>query len=269
MSSYATLWIRASFLTIALFCPLFPLRAAVDAEVDVLVAVTVSEAGKKVERPSKQKPVYYIPIIAGYHEEGKIVAGEKVPNREDVLKRVHRSLAKEGYLFDPTLKNKPSLLICLEWGSINPLTSEMTLDASSSSSEESSTENTVVDFNRNERARYLTGNIASELESMPTGPRDKVLTALSDDRYFFILTAYDFSEARMNRKKTPLWRARMSAASQGVDLAAVIPALLESGAPYFGRETVIPQFKQNAIAPNGEVRIGESQVISTEAPRKD
>jgi hypothetical protein len=48
-------------------------------DTDVNVVVDMTDEGKKVAPPTKEKPAFYFPVVAGYREEGAIVAGEKKP----------------------------------------------------------------------------------------------------------------------------------------------------------------------------------------------
>jgi hypothetical protein len=49
-----------------------------------------------VPQPTPDHPVDYAPIIAGSHEEGQIVGGEKEPKRTDVLRLLCNALNREG-----------------------------------------------------------------------------------------------------------------------------------------------------------------------------
>lgn len=48
-------------------------------ETDVNVVVDLTEAGRSVAPPTKEKPAFYYPVLAGYRESGSLVAGENSP----------------------------------------------------------------------------------------------------------------------------------------------------------------------------------------------
>jgi hypothetical protein len=56
-----------------------------------------------------------------------------------------------------------------------------------------------------------------------------------------------------------LWRATMSLPTYGTDLAESLPALMKAGAPFFGRETGLPQHVTQPLVPPGKVEIGPAK----------
>src|SRR6185436_15945768 len=76
--------------------------AAVSQKAEVIVNIDMTADGKKVERPTPDKPAYYVPVILGYHTGGEIVAGEKPPSRAEVIRQLGKALAKEGYVLQAT-----------------------------------------------------------------------------------------------------------------------------------------------------------------------
>src|SRR4051812_37508137 len=61
---------------------------------DVLVYSTISDAGQKVVPPSPDKPVYYVSVAGGFHQEGPSVArddAEKV-TADQVLGPLRKAL---------------------------------------------------------------------------------------------------------------------------------------------------------------------------------
>jgi len=102
--------------------------------------------------------------------------------------------------------------------------------------------------------------------------RNDILQNARDDRYFAIVSAYDFAAAKEKKKKL-LWQAKMSTPSNRVSLAEVIPGLIAAGGPHFGRETKLPESVTAPIAKEGIVEIGTPTVVDDSAkpaapPRK-
>ena len=64
---------------------------------DVNVIGDMTEAGHKLAPVSRERPVYYAPIVIGYRAEGDVSAGEKPPPKEETLARLAQALAERGY----------------------------------------------------------------------------------------------------------------------------------------------------------------------------
>lgn len=188
----------------------------------VVVVGDVTEMGKKLTPPDAQHPIHYFPLVAGYKELGAVVAGEKVPEKNVVLHTLAKELAKRHYLV-MTAEHPPEQLLVFWWGSMNPQ---------------------IEDFGSNDPADQVFFNeremlaLVGAYKSTGIAPwqSDDLWTAARDDRYFIILMAFDFAAARQRQKKL-LWMAKMSTESVGTSLPDVIPALVASGGPAFGRDT--------------------------------
>jgi len=90
-------------------------------------------------------------------------------------------------------------------------------------------------------------------------------------RYFIWLSAYDFKDwmehyqawqahqAAPGRVKRPmlLWEVHVSTELEGHNLEEVLPALITTAAPMFGRETRYPQLVMAPAVPLGHVEVGE------------
>lgn len=219
-----------------------------DRTCSVNVNVSVTEAGRKVTPPTPEHPAYYYPVLAGWREEGAVEAGEKAPRKEALIKPLARVLAAQGYLVVGTHTPPPTLLLVLHWGSINP-------DMDETMDDEGNTWQQVL----NERQMLaLVGG--STLNALDLGfERDEVMQAAHEDRYFVVVSAFDFADAT-KKKKTLLWRARMSTPSAGVVMADVVKAMVESGGPYFGRSTTRPLWVEAPVR-QGRVDVGELIVV--------
>ncbi len=188
----------------------------------VIVVGDVTADGKKLEPPSAANPVYYLPVVVGYKEMGAVVAGEKVPVKNEVLRTLAVALAKQHYLVMDAA-HPPEQVLVFWWGSMNP---EIQDFGSNDPTEQ-------VFFNEREMLALVGAHKADRLARWD---QDDLRTAARDDRYFVILMAFDFAASRQRQKKL-LWMARMSTEATGTDLPSVIPALAASGAPAFGRDT--------------------------------
>jgi len=91
---------------------------------------------------------------------------------------------------------------------------------------------------------------------LPSPERD-LLDLAQDDRYFVIVSAYDF--AALTRRETKLlWRLKVSTRSPGESMAEALPALLSGGAPYFGRHLTDMQTLKAPLFPAGPAATGAS-----------
>jgi hypothetical protein len=217
-------------------------------DVDVNVVVDLTPDGRKVPPPSKEHPAYYYPVMAGYRERGSLVAGEKSPPATPIAKLLAKALAAQGYLVMGAKTPNPSLILVFTWGYMNPQVDDIGDDENPE----------TIFWNQKEMLALVGGNT---LKNLNLGfERDDVLQAAREDRYFVVVTAYDF-EAAKEKKKKPLWQAKMSTPSNRVSLAEVLPAMISSGGPHFGRETARPKSVTAPVARQGRVEVGTPTVV--------
>lgn len=220
----------------------------------VVVVGDLSPVGKKLTPPDAAHPVYYFPLPIGYKEVGATYAGEKPPpEKNGVSHTLAVALAKQHYLL-MTPEHPPTQLLVFWWGSMNP---EIQDFGSSDPTEQ-------VFFNKREMMA-LVG--AYKLDA-PFGARvDDVKAAATQDRYFVVVMAFDYAAATKHQKQL-LWMAKMSTAGHGTDLAAVIPALMASGAPAFGRDTQPDIVDSANLLKEGTVNIAPLEVKETVPEKK-
>lgn len=246
---------------LALWAALAPARAESSNRAEIAINVSMTAQGRAVPRPTPETPVYYVPIVVGFQEKGRVIAGEKAPEPEEVLKQLQQALAREGYRFSLDIKqHPPTLLLAFEWGYLNPLIGEVGVDVTTAT-ESSAGEMTTVNLTAREMLQLVAGEDTTKMQGMPSAVLDRIFQAANDDRYFMVVTAFDLDAARRNEKKL-LWRARMSTMRDGVWLPEVIPAFLAAGAPHFGRETGLPAWKTFPIR-EGKVILHELQVLDS------
>ncbi|HET7535795.1 MAG TPA: hypothetical protein VFJ90_05025 [Candidatus Didemnitutus sp.] len=95
---------------------------------------------------------------------------------------------------------------------------------------------------------------------------DDLKSDIEEERYYVIVSAYDFRTAVHDGKRKLLWATRMSIRAQGNRFDERLAAMLANADGYFGRNSkeLIRQYQ------NGHVDIGEMKVVGTEpaAPAK-
>ena len=239
---------------------------------DVVANAELTEEGRQARRPTPGHPIYYVPVIHGWHESGKIVAGEEPPKRADVLRHLAQALAKEGYILQALRPDAnttvPSVIIHIAWGYMNPDVVETgALDVSTSDGgsmapaglRSDPTQSTAADFNANDMVTLVAGSTLARQPTLSQADWDKLSAAVGEGRYFIIVSAYDFAASVKGEQKL-LWCTRMSTARQGVWMSDVVPALVATGASLFGRQTDVPTWKSYAVR-EGRVDLGELKVL--------
>ncbi|MBC7367310.1 MAG: hypothetical protein H7343_10965 [Undibacterium sp.] len=222
-----------------------------DANVNVVVDMT--DEGKKFAPPTKEKPAFYFPVVGGYREEGAIVAGDKKPPTNPVAHLLARALAAQNYYVMGNKTPAPTLLLVFHWGYMNPQIDD--------NPDPDNPQKTF--WNQREMLALVAGNTLKNVSQFGYEHED-ILQAAQDERYFVIVSAYDF-KAATEKKKVLLWRAKMSTPSNRVSLAEVLPSMITAGGPRFGRETKLPESVTAAIAKEGKVEVGTPTVV--EDPR--
>jgi hypothetical protein len=112
-------------------------------------------------------------------------------------------------------------------------------------------------------------HINVHLNSSPV--MERFLEMARTPRYFIWLSAYDFKDwmehyqawhehkgaTGRNQRPKLLWEAHVSTELAGHTLEEVLPALINTAAPMFGRETRFPQLVMAPAVPLGHVEVGQ------------
>ncbi|MSU68365.1 MAG: hypothetical protein CK548_08750 [Opitutia bacterium] len=218
-------------------------------DADVNVVVDMTEAGRKISPPTKEKPAFYYPVLAGYRESGSLVAGEKSPPPTPVAKLLAKALAAQHYYVMGTKTPAPTLILVFHWGYMNPQIDDTGDDENPQQ----------IFWNQKEMLALVAGNTVKNVGAFGSD-REDILQNMRDDRYFVIVSAYDFDAAK-EKKKVLLWQAKMSTPSNRVSLAEVIPSMITAGGPRFGRETKLPESVTAPLAKEGKVEVGTPVVV--------
>jgi len=241
-----------------------PVRlAAREPKWSVNVNVTLTEEGKKIDRPTLERPAYYRTLVIGYREEGKVDAGEKPPAVDKVVSLLSKALVQEGYVESKSGKTpSPSLLLCYHWGTANPnITRVEGIDPQSGK---------VVKLDTFLNQDNMIALVSGGRGKLPTEPLDvndkNAQQEATEERYFVIVTAYDYHTAVVEKKKKLLWIARISAPSvKAASLEAGLPSLIDTAAPFFGREAMPPQHLSVPVMREGKVDVG-TPTVRPDAP---
>jgi hypothetical protein len=230
-----------------------------------VVAVTDTTPAGALRRPiSPASPAYYSAVSAGYRDFGGIIAGEKIPPKDDVLKTISNVLAKQGYL-PATTEHPPTLLLFWTWGTMNT-------DRMYSFSPDD-TEGRQV--NRQQLLRFMGAYKLGLVSKEPGGFQENMFLSetlfrdadsemisdlASEDLYVAAISAYDYSAAT-RQQKVLLWTTKISCPSRGLAMKETLPAMLALAAPYIGRETAKPVTVKATDKFKPDVKIGDPKVV--------
>lgn len=239
---------------------LFPNR-----DVEVITVTDTTPAGLLRRPATPANPIYYQAVSAGYRDFGGIIAGEKIPPKEEVMKAIAKVLAKQGYL-PGTTAHPPSVILIWTWGTLN---TDREFSANPDDTE-------GRQINRSQLLRFMgaykLGLISKEPGAsfqneylMPgTLFRDadsELIYELSrEDLYVAAISAYDYAAALEN-KKVLLWTTKISCPSLGLALPETLPAMLALAGPHIGRETAKPVSIKATDKFKPEVKIGDPTVV--------
>lgn len=230
-----------------------------------VIAVTDTTPVGALRRPvSPASPAYYAAVSAGYRDFGGIVAGEKIPPKDEVLKTIARVLAKQGYL-PASDDHPPTLLLVWAWGTMN--TDRMY------SFNPDDTEGRQI--NRNQLLRFLGAYKLGLISKEPNGFQQDLLLPgalfrdadsemisdlATEDLYVAAISAYDYAAA-VQQQKSLLWMTKISCPSRGLAMPQTLPAMLALAGPYIGRETAKPVSVKATEQFKAEVKIGDPTVV--------
>ena len=245
---------------------LTPLSFSRDPRLDTVVVAEMTAASAKLVRPTPDQPVYYVAFDGGYREMGDPVANEKPPADTAVARALRRTLATEGYR-PATEQTPPTLLLIYHWGTLNKdslairndieidpnLKARLSLVATSKYARQIEDE---ILRRRTTRDLHAPFPVPSFLSINARQLRELA----QDDRYFVIVSAYDYAALRRHETQL-LWRARMSARNAGVAMREALPALIKGGGHYFGRAADESQFVETPLGLEGKVEIGTPTVV--------
>jgi hypothetical protein len=150
------------------------------------------------------------------------------------------------------LSPPPSLLLVFSWGSLRP----EKLDAGADFTDNSP----PPVLNQDQMIGLIAGKNFDSIVDFGTRT-EEIWDGVQDDRFFVMVSAYDFVTYNQKHKKILLWVTKMSLPAAGVTMAEVMPALIKAGGPLFGRESIGPTVVDVPNAREGRVEIGTPTVV--------
>jgi hypothetical protein len=220
-------------------------------------------AGEAAARPTPAKPAFYFPIVMGFTELGAVRAGDRPPPVGDMVHRLAAVLAAQGYLVTrqvpgpaggTALSPPPSLLLVFHWGALRPEKFNLTTDVAA---DNAAAPAAVV--NRSQMLGLIGGNNLDAIADF--GLQARELQEMQYDRYFVMVSAYDFDAYFRRHQLVRLWVAKMSMPIGGTSMGQAMPALIAAGGPVLGRGTVGPKTAEVPAVPAGRVEVGTPAVV--------
>ena len=233
-------------------------------DVQVITATDLTPAGALMRPASPENPVYYVAVSAGYRDLGGIIAGDKLPVPQEMVRNVARVLAQQGYL-PADNQHLPTECIIFTWGTLYPV---MFPNFSWNSNLPE------AQINRSAMLRFLGGNKLGLVSDRPDPFYDATLlpgltrfnpdaeaisSVAGEPLYAIMLAGYAFPVARPNPPQL-LWRTKISCPAVGLVLADTMPTMLTIAAPYIGRDTTAPVWVNASEKFKPDVRIGNLKV---------
>ncbi len=271
MKHFKFTWISVSLILLLASPAVF----ASDWEINVNTEMTPE--GKKFPHPTPDHPAYYFPKVIGYNEIGAVAGGAKKPLDAPTIHLLAQALAAQGYLVTQVNGDKldppPSLILIFKWGQVNAV-NYIEHNVQVPGTNPNSDTDPGIDVPEYDKPALKTELmfIGAQKELTPGADEEKINqydSAVRDPRYFVTVTAYDFDAFYRQHKAIALWVSRMSVPQGRFDLAAALPTLVSSGAPFFGRETDKPKWLDVPEGAQGKVDVATPVVkeyISPAAP---
>ncbi len=261
-----------------LFTAMLPLRLTATSVWQMSLVGDMYDEGRKLTHPTREQPVYYFPVVLGFAELGAKIAGDKPPPAKGIVHELALALAVQGYRVSreievpapagsatatppaahaKALEPPPSLILVFSWGSLRPEKMDVNADVMDSTP--------PVVLNQNQMLGLIAGKNFDSIVDFSSRTQE-IWSGVQDDRYFVMISAYDFNAYQQQHKKVRLWVAKVSVPADGENMAEVLPALIKTGGAIFGHETIGPTVLDVPTVREGRVEIGTPVVVPNGKP---
>ena len=227
---------------------------------DVLVVSDVLVEAPASLRPTPDTPIYYVLIGGMERTLGDSIAGEKMPKREEVARKLMTALATQGFQRTQVGGPIPTLAIVFTYGSAN----DSAMEVSDTDPDSGETTTSTITFNQREIARLVGADKASR-QMLMSSEAERINDAARDDRLYVFIAALD-AVALAKKEKKPLWRTRISIESRRRTLPESLAVVLASAAPHFGTQTDLTVFVEDGDRRRTDVQVGTPVVIPSTPP---
>jgi len=244
-----------SLTVLAVFCGPSLRAGFMSHTLDVMTITDMKPDGKKFPVPTKEKPIYYEAINAGFHDWGRSVAGDTAPDVKLMQDTVVRALAKNHYL-SANSKHEATEIIVMTWGtlyagglSVGPpaalrfLAGDKYMDGGDESEEKG----------------FMSVQHVGQ-RAVPALGQSKLHDYAKADLYLVLLRAYSTSDANAG-KISELWETRIAVPSNGLALDTSLPTMVQLAAPHIGVDMKNAVFTTPEKALHEDIQLGELKVV--------
>lgn len=189
--------------------------------------------------PAQSGPLTCTLVDGGYIESGDPIAGENPPPADSVRQELQTALAQQGLTVGGA---SPSLLLTYHWGILRVDHREINVPFGINSNMDAriklvSTEEDGLEVENHIFAKKKGSGQSNDASSPPilVGPLETVVENARKPRYFVIVSAYDYTSVADHQQPKLLWRTKLSAQESSGEMSEVIPSLIATGAPFFGK----------------------------------
>ena len=263
--------------------------------VEMTVITEMTDDGKKLPESSPQSPAYFVAQSAGFHSLGE-PSDAKPPLPAELEDALKKALAANGYLPADPPAHPPSLLVIYSWGAHYALHPE-----DDPSISQAMVERNILDraglvggtqladklkkfFQLKDDVdvtNHFTPSAAGSLDPGPQSILDPdlqefidpiemfarespknafVISQAFDDVFFVVASAYDYAAAGQHERRL-LWRTRMTVDAKGIAMNDTLPTLIDTAAPYFGRDMPETETLVKRALKDGRVDVGTPRVV--------
>ncbi|MBE2214509.1 MAG: hypothetical protein IAE82_11615 [Opitutaceae bacterium] len=219
---------------------------------DVFIVTDLTPAGKDFVPPTKEEPVHCYAINFGCSFGA--LQGEKLPDPTEFGSFVGKLLAEQGYLGSDE-KHPPKLLITIQWGVLRGKEGYNMTFLGADKVGLVADEGSLSDYE---------GKIVPD--SARSAAAQKIYDLAGDDLYVATVCGFDYV-AYTAGKAEMLWKTRIACSSVGQSLAKALPDMVTLAAPAIGRETTQVIVTNPADKREGQVKLGELEVIEEDADK--
>lgn len=178
-------------------------------------------------------------VDGGYIEAGDPIAGEDPPPAASVRQELQDALGQQGFTVGAP---SPALLITYHWGILRVDHREIGVPFGINSNTDAriklvSTEKDGIEVENHIFAQKKGGGQTNDASSpiLLIGPLETVVENARKPRFFVIVSAYDYRGVADHQQPKLLWRTKLSAQESSGEMSEVIPSLIATGAPFFGK----------------------------------
>jgi hypothetical protein len=189
-------------------------------------------------------PTTYCAVDGGYIEGGDAIAGDTPPTADRVRQELYDALRAEGFEANRT---SPNILLTYYWGVLRRDREEIRHPYGVKYNQDARIRLVSTEALGDEVENHILGRLKApgtndEVSSPPilVGPTATVVQNARLPRFFVIISAYDYQGLTRRHESKPVWRVKLSAQETSGAMDEVIPALIEKGAPYFGKNLQNP-----------------------------